>query len=156
MQVDHVWLDVKRTWSVLCRLVRTDVSARSTDVAWEEVIPEHPSDLLQWAVALKVRALFSPACNNSGAMALGVKICALSGRKHLAQHFHSPDHPDLHRRKDLWVSHHYAALPWACKYISITSGACRAVRWWRGTCTTWRRCCSRGAWRAACFERLSP
>ena len=67
---------------VLCRLVRTDVSARSTDVAWEEVIPEHPSNLLQWAVALKVRAFFS--CRIQITLALwlsaAAKPCALSGR----------------------------------------------------------------------------
>ena len=45
---------------MLSRLVRTDISAQSTEVAWEEVIPEHPTDLLQWAVALKVRGLCPP------------------------------------------------------------------------------------------------
>ncbi len=38
------------------RLVRTDVTASQPPSAWEEVIPEHPTDLLQRAVALKVRA----------------------------------------------------------------------------------------------------
>ena len=60
---------------VSCRLVRTDVSARSTDVAWEEVIPEHPSDLLQWAVALKVRAL--PVLLHAVTLALWLKSAIL-------------------------------------------------------------------------------
>lgn len=64
----------------MCRLVRTDVSARSTDVAWAEVIPEHPSDLLQWAVALKVRALFLLLHEITLALWLtALHFCALSG-----------------------------------------------------------------------------
>ena len=33
------------------------------------------------------------------------------------------------------------------------------MRWWRGTCTTWRRCCSCGAWPVARFgttQTLNP
>ena len=36
-------------------LVRTDISSPSSPEAWEDVIPEDPKDLLQWAQAAKVK-----------------------------------------------------------------------------------------------------
>ena len=39
------------------RLVRTDINSAgsvSGHPAWEDVIPQHPVDLMQWATALKV------------------------------------------------------------------------------------------------------
>ncbi|KAK9846596.1 hypothetical protein WJX81_007362 [Elliptochloris bilobata] len=35
------------------RVIRTDVSRREKATVWEEIVPEHPTDLLQWGVALK-------------------------------------------------------------------------------------------------------
>ncbi len=39
-----------------CRVVRTDIEFPSSPSGWQDVIPEHPKDLLDWAAALKVTA----------------------------------------------------------------------------------------------------
>lgn len=44
------------SWPV-CRLVRTDISKASSskgNIEWDNVIPQHREDLMQWATALKV------------------------------------------------------------------------------------------------------
>ena len=38
------------------RIIRTDISKPSPPETWEAVIPEHPTDLLMWAAASKVRS----------------------------------------------------------------------------------------------------
>ena len=46
------------------RLVRTDIDKASTSrssIEWDNVIPQHPEDLMQWATALKVM-LTSAVC----------------------------------------------------------------------------------------------
>lgn len=41
-----------------CRLIRTDIQTPSDPSTWPDVIPEHSSNLLQWAAALKASLLF--------------------------------------------------------------------------------------------------
>ncbi len=44
------------------RLVRVDLASASTPDTWQDIIPEHERDLLQWAAALKVNADFIFGC----------------------------------------------------------------------------------------------
>lgn len=65
-----VWLDWEYDSSLrlfaIRRLVRTDISSTgsvSGHPNWEDVIPQHASDLMQWATALKVnQQIFETIC----------------------------------------------------------------------------------------------
>ncbi len=44
----------------MCRLVRTDISSAGAlrgQPEWQDIIPQHEMDLMQWATALQVYAL---------------------------------------------------------------------------------------------------
>jgi hypothetical protein len=42
-----------------CRLVKVDLASAGSPESWEDLIPEHDTDLLQWASAHEVSRVFN-------------------------------------------------------------------------------------------------
>ena len=51
----HNW-SAQSTLSALCRLVKVDLATAGSPESWDDLIPQHETDLLQWASAHDVSA----------------------------------------------------------------------------------------------------
>ena len=128
-------------WLAICRLVRTDISSAgsvSGHPKWEDVIPQHSLDLMQWATALKVGFQKQYSSVSATVHDISGLTCHIAGTSLLLQCHPptpAPEHGGLLEGDQREACR--AAQQGNIVKVVRHCGWHRAMCWWCAGCTMW-------------------